>query len=473
LLLTRDERVKIADFGIARLFGATQLTTAGGVLGTADYMAPEQVDGRAITDRCDQYALGCVMFALLAGRPPFRAKTMAEMLQMQRYAEPEPVRRYAPDVPAQLDGLIRQLLSKDPAARFPNVMVLARHMEAMQKALSRPGSPERGPSNGRAAAEAGDLDVTAAFGSDATLAPLPEVEIPLETTDSGVYDAPTLAEGVEAASEKSAAAASTLPPEPVPAVKAAPAVREKRFTTVDHDAERAREAESERWLLWLQLAGLAAALAALAGIGWRLTRPATAEVLYGTISAVVAENGKDSLRDVADEIDEFLDRFPEHERAAEVRAFADELELQKLERQLRVRARLAQGESAHPAAAIYAEAIAQSEGNPARSVALLTDLLALYKVGDTPDDTPEADRPYVVLAERQLGIMRKALAKQSAELLPALKQRLAAADKLEAENPERAARMYEALVDIYGDDPWANVVVEHAKARLKALGDAP
>ena len=186
--------MKIADFGIARLFGATQLTTAGGILGTADYMSPEQVDGRPVTDRCDQYALGCVMFALLAGRPPFRAKTMPEMLQLQRFAEPEPVRRYAPQTPEQLDRLIGQLLSKDPAERFPNVLVLARHMEAMQKALSRPAKPrgdDEAPSRLRRATtrrDGGSGDRRDA-GAGAT-----SRSSRSETTDSGVYDAPTLAD---------------------------------------------------------------------------------------------------------------------------------------------------------------------------------------------------------------------------------------------------------------------------------------
>ena len=65
ILLYDDEHVKLADFGIARLFGTTSLTTAGGVLGTADYMSPEQADGRPVTARCDQYSLGGVMYALL------------------------------------------------------------------------------------------------------------------------------------------------------------------------------------------------------------------------------------------------------------------------------------------------------------------------------------------------------------------------------------------------------------------------
>ncbi len=137
ILLTDDDRVKLADFGIARLFGTTSLTTAGGVLGTADYMSPEQADGRPVTARCDQYSLGGVMYALLAGRPPFKAKNLPQMLQLQRFANPEPVRRYAPDTPEQLEHVVMQLLAKDPADRFPNTQVLARHLQALLNALSR------------------------------------------------------------------------------------------------------------------------------------------------------------------------------------------------------------------------------------------------------------------------------------------------------------------------------------------------
>src|SRR5262245_40015410 len=138
ILLYDDKNVKLADFGIARLFGTNQLTTAGGVLGTADYMSPEQADGRPVTARCDQYSLGGVMYALLTGRPPFRATNLPQMLQLQRFAKPEPERAFAPDTPEQLELLIAQLLAKDPAERFPNMQVLARHLQAMVKALSRP-----------------------------------------------------------------------------------------------------------------------------------------------------------------------------------------------------------------------------------------------------------------------------------------------------------------------------------------------
>ncbi|NIP87375.1 MAG: protein kinase, partial [Planctomycetales bacterium] len=108
LLWGSDSVIKLTDFGIARLFGNTGLTSEGGVLGTAEYMAPEQADGRRVTHHCDLYSLGGVLYALLAGRPPFQAKSMLEMLQMQRYSQPEPVRRYAHEAPAELERIISQ-----------------------------------------------------------------------------------------------------------------------------------------------------------------------------------------------------------------------------------------------------------------------------------------------------------------------------------------------------------------------------
>jgi serine/threonine protein kinase len=84
ILLNDDEHVKLADFGIARLFGTTSLTTAGGVLGTADYMSPEQADGRPVTARCDQYSLGGVMYADVAAAAVRRSGASASL--RPRYA---------------------------------------------------------------------------------------------------------------------------------------------------------------------------------------------------------------------------------------------------------------------------------------------------------------------------------------------------------------------------------------------------
>ena len=111
------------------------MTSEGGVLGTAEYMAPEQADGRRVTHHCDLYSLGSVMFALLAGRAPFQASTMLEMLQMQRFTSAESVRRYAPDVPNEMERIIAQLLEKDPADRFQSMVELVDSLDSARGGL--------------------------------------------------------------------------------------------------------------------------------------------------------------------------------------------------------------------------------------------------------------------------------------------------------------------------------------------------
>jgi len=140
LLLTADGTLKLSDFGIARFFGDTRLTSAGNVVGTAEFMSPEQAEGRAVTPRSDLYSLGVVLYVLLARRPLFQAKSVPEMLQKHRYERPQPLRKYAPDAPAGLEAIIHQLLEKDPRKRPANALLLERQFLAMEQALMRGGT---------------------------------------------------------------------------------------------------------------------------------------------------------------------------------------------------------------------------------------------------------------------------------------------------------------------------------------------
>src|SRR5207237_2869677 len=101
-----------------------------------EYMSPEQASGERVTPQSDLYSLGGVMFAMLAGRPPFRAISLGEMLHKQRFDPPPPLSRFANDIPPELEELVTRLLSKDPAARAPNALVLGRQLAAMEHGLS-------------------------------------------------------------------------------------------------------------------------------------------------------------------------------------------------------------------------------------------------------------------------------------------------------------------------------------------------
>jgi serine/threonine protein kinase len=116
------------------------LTQEGLAVGTPAYMAPEQAEGSgaAIGPAADVYSLGAVLYQLLTGRPPFTGKTTMSVLAQVLSAEPAPLRKLQPDVPAELEVICLRCLRKDPAARYRSAMALA---EALQEYL---GSASRG-----------------------------------------------------------------------------------------------------------------------------------------------------------------------------------------------------------------------------------------------------------------------------------------------------------------------------------------
>jgi serine/threonine protein kinase len=120
LMVTKDGKVKLTDFGIAKDLDRTALTSANYTVGTAAYMSPEQCRGEADIDhRTDLYSLGVVLFELIAGRRPFEADSPVQMLMKHLRAKPPRVREFAPDVPAELDSLIDQLLEKKTRSSAP------------------------------------------------------------------------------------------------------------------------------------------------------------------------------------------------------------------------------------------------------------------------------------------------------------------------------------------------------------------
>jgi WD40 repeat protein/serine/threonine protein kinase len=115
--------VKILDFGLARLanetHGDTALTQTGQIMGTPDYIAPEQArDTKAADIRSDIYSLGCTLFRLLAGEVPFRGKSAMEKLMARALEEAPRVGSLRPDLPVELDECVARMMARDPAARF-------------------------------------------------------------------------------------------------------------------------------------------------------------------------------------------------------------------------------------------------------------------------------------------------------------------------------------------------------------------
>lgn len=121
------ERPKLLDFGIAKLAdtSSTKLTQTGMIIGTPTYMAPEQCRGAGSVDaRADLYALGCILYELLAGRPPFVSDGAGELMAMQLMTPPEPLRAHAPNASPAVEDVVMKLLAKSPADRYASAAEL-------------------------------------------------------------------------------------------------------------------------------------------------------------------------------------------------------------------------------------------------------------------------------------------------------------------------------------------------------------
>ena len=403
LLWTAEATVKLSDFGIARFFGTTRMTTVGSVIGTVEYMAPEQADARPVDPRTDLYSLGGVLYALLVGQPPFVAKTLSEMLRKQRHEKPQPVDRLVADVPQELAILIAQLLEKDPKNRVANAMLLGRRLDAMAIGLSRraaepaPDDDRRPPTNG-VSQEGFRLTpgVTMPVDPDPIgMAPTRAMddEDPAPAGESPVGDVPP--------TESTAVFAPPPPPLPAehrtprPMAPAAPPGDESEAKTiastgpaqftvvVEHELDQMPESDDGRpAVISPQTGVLVVALLAIGLTIWYFLRPPSPDKLYDRIMAA-AEAGE---RPSSDDIEEFMVRYGDDSRAKLLRRFEKEIELDRLQRKFDKRVKGLGGErTLLPIERAYLEALNYAWLDPARGAQKMKALIELY--GHESDDS--------------------------------------------------------------------------------------
>jgi eukaryotic-like serine/threonine-protein kinase len=132
VLVDSEGRVKVTDFGIARA-GTSQMTETGSIVGTAQYLSPEQARGGEVDPRSDLYSLGVVLYELLTGKTPFDGDTPVEIAMKHLSNAPKPPSKLRPDIPPELDMVVLRALAKDPDDRYQN----ADEMEADLERVSR------------------------------------------------------------------------------------------------------------------------------------------------------------------------------------------------------------------------------------------------------------------------------------------------------------------------------------------------
>jgi serine/threonine protein kinase len=482
LLLCTDGSVKLSDFGIARLFGSAGMTAVGNVLGTVEFMAPEQADAQPPGPRADLYSLGAVFFALLTGRPPFRAGSPWQMLEKQRFATPEPVRRYAPDVPTELESMIAQLLEKNPQDRIANATILSRRLEAMLHALPHVPDSQRGGS-GVKTDRGVDLVRPTARGDriDSQREPGPEMRDDAGPSTTAEGPPPLAAELPETKLTSAFGSLERIesdsgPPAPAAGPSESPALEEEpkpgsHFTAIGEEdldqAEYRRPSRAKRTSL--QTLALAIGLIAIIGAVWYLLQPPSADALYNRITARVADQTEAGLLEVDEDIQHFLTRYSADPRCQLVREYQRKIELERLDRRFE---RLSAGqtglESLLPIERVYVEAIADARLDPERAIRKLNVIIDLYP---DPANDPGRVAQCLELARGRLDRLRARIEQSHANQLAALDGRLDAADQLStgsADERKAAARIRRAVIEHYQDEPWASQAVRRAREALAA-----
>jgi len=449
ILLEYNGDVKLSDFGIAHIYGGHRLTHANSVVGTLEYMSPEQSQGGPIGPKTDLYSLGVVLYTLLVGTTPYQAKTLAEILQKHQSDLPPKISETRPDVPDVFELLIMELLSIKPESRPTNAYLLGQRLEKILKAyLGNPGLIKVRPSEKNIDAATprpeSALGKTSTFNhatSDSDHSFLlakngfPQADTPAKKPKS--WESRPTADGVftksqfrlsdsfegrlipEAASppERTEAHVDLAAHKPMPLPSPGPinpleslgeteAVSEKhsRFTPVGEEELGGFSKYEDRNrpnAISIQTISLSICLLGIGFFIYYLLQPVSANTLYNRIvQAVGAENADENsptnlarLLKAESKIDLFLALYPSDPRREQMSRYIEEIKLEKLQREFDLRINRFQNvDNLQPLERICLEAFTLARTQPEKAIVKFQAILDVYGSGlETPEETQEKE----------------------------------------------------------------------------------
>lgn len=121
IMITKEGKVKVMDFGLVQIAGVTRVTAEGSAVGTVEYMSPEQASDEELDSRSDIYSLGVTMYEMLTGHPPFEANSFQAVLMKQRYEAAPPMKQLRPQIPQEMERITQKAMAKDIAQRYQKV----------------------------------------------------------------------------------------------------------------------------------------------------------------------------------------------------------------------------------------------------------------------------------------------------------------------------------------------------------------
>lgn len=403
LFLTKDGKLKLGDFGIARAGDATKITAAGKTVGTYAYMAPEQITGKAeISARTDLYALGCVLYELITGRTPFEADTQAEMLFKHIEEDPPRIASLAIDCPIWLEEVVMHLLKKNPGDRpYDAPFVKMKLEEVNEKVAQQTG-----------------VATEVAAGTQST--------VPI------AYDHPELRKLIKQKRKK----------------------RKKK---------RSNEPLYEQ--TWFLATCFALVVGFITWVLWPPSEKALFEQAQALMQQ--AERASDRERDHIllrareEYVLPLLERFPEGEYADEAQEFLDTIEMEQAKDKALAKARLGRPPDSE-AQRLFLQAwkYEHEVGDKITAMQTYRSLVEFF-------EGEEQHRAYVNLARHRIAEIKQQASEQGGRVEVVKKKLDEAAQLYQEGNTVEARTIWENVVELYASDQELKPLVERARARLE------
>ena len=476
VMINSQGKVKLTDFGIAKLFGAMDATVEGAVLGTADFMPPEQAEGKVVSVRSDLYSLGSLCYAALSGRAPFGGKNIPEILFNVRYGTLKPLATLEPSVPKELCDLIDELLRREPSMRPPTGLVVGNRLQALRVGLAMRAKEKIAEKKEvRNLREMTSIDMN----DDASL--LDEVKSispnagtvlgatqHIPSADASHTHAPEIS--VAGPDDNTRVAHSHSGFELSEQPSGIEHMGKTNFTEVQEDDRRrstitfGEPEQHSPWAQWVSVGGLIATFLACAfGIYW-FSRAPSANRLYQEIAIAMEAAEDEQLLSVEPTAERFKTLYPKDPRVEEVDALLREIDSLHMIRQMQRKAARGGTDQLDAVEQAFLECLkAQS----------IDTALAQRKFNAIATVFPANGK----LTPRQMDIVN--LAKRMSEKLAVQVKpaRHPAIESLEEQlvwaeanlAPATRAEWLKGLIELFEDKAWARELIASAKLKLTAI----
>jgi serine/threonine protein kinase len=471
LMINSQGMVKLTDFGIAKLFGASDATIEGAILGTADFMPPEQAEGKPVSVRSDLYSLGSMCYAAIAGRAPFIGKNIPEILFNVRYGELKPLLSLEPSTPKELCDLIDELLRREPSMRPPTSLVVGNRLQALRVGLAmRAREKLSGRSEVRNLKEMTSIDMNeeASLMHDVNFVQPNESTIVGATQHAHAIDAdyPSVAGPADKTRIAPSHSAFELHDRP----SGIEHMGKTNFQEVQEDDRRRSTLPSAEleplsaWTQWLSVGGLVATLIACGfGIFWFSQAP-SANRLYQEIAIAMDSTEDDQLMAIEPVAERFKELYPSDPRCETVDVLLEEIDSLRSIRQMQRKAKRGGTDQLDALEQAFLECIKAQSIDTAIAQRKLNALATVFEANEK---LSPRQRHILDLAKR---MAEKATDEVKTARHPAIEsledQMIWAEANL---SPTTRAEWLKGLIELFEDKIWARGLIAAAKIKLTAI----